>query len=297
MYYSKPVKPIRQIKIEISSSANKIRYSLIGIIVSMLVGYTLFMLFWVGDMYFMFFFTTVSIGAFVMIGIGVYGLFHLYRISKNFEDLGDHYWQHTQSAKKAAEMLKIALIVAIVTGGVVGIVLYIIACNRIAETFKELNYAGLYPKKEDRFLLYSVVAIGIVFFLIVATWSSMWFTMVNWHYMDLQLFITIFVSIAEFLLITGIIVHIIALTKFSNNTLLILEKEPSPRQMPPQVVYGQAQPVPPQASYYAPAPKATSMPSEHKAQVVDESRQFCSQCGETVNETNEFCPYCGNYLK
>ncbi len=298
MHYSKPIKPINSIKTEISGSLYKVGYSLIGIIISMIIGYTVFMFTWYGDLDFIGFFMVFnSIGGFIMVAIGAFGLLQIYRISQNLEELGEYYWQYIQSAKKAGEMLKIAMIVSVVTAGVVGIILYIVACSRITGIFKELNSAGLYPKKEDRFLFGSSIAIGIVFFLIIATLSTFWILLFSWYFNVFE-GIPIFVSIAGFLLIATIIVHIFALKRFSNNMLLILEKDPSPRQAPPQVVYGPAQPVPQHASYYDPTPTATSIPSEkYKDQAVDGSKEFCPQCGEKVIETNEFCPYCGNYLR
>ena len=265
----------------------------------MLIGYTFFMILWYGDLYFfMVYIMIVGFGGFVMVGIGAFGLFHMYRISKNFEELGDYYWQHTQSAKKAAEMLKIALIVSVVTGGVIGVVLYAIVCRRITETFKELNSAGLYPKKEDSFLLGSAISIGVVFVLIVLAVFTLWISIWTFYSFDMEIAIAVVVSISDFLLIASITVHIFALKRFSDDILQIIEKEPSPRQMPPQIVYGQPQPVPQQATYYAPAQATASLPSEkQKDPAVDGSQNFCSQCGEKVLETNEFCPYCGNYLK
>ena len=257
------------------------------------------MILWYGDLYFfMVYIMIVGFGGFVMVGIGAFGLFHMYRISKNFEELGDYYWQHTQSAKKAAEMLKIALIVSVVTGGVIGVVLYAIVCRRITETFKELNSAGLYPKKEDSFLLGSAISIGVVFVLIVLAVFTLWISIWTFYSFDMEIAIAVVVSISDFLLIASITVHIFALKRFSEDILQIIEKEPSPRQMPPQIVYGQPQPVPQQATYYAPAQATASLPSEkQKDPAVDGSQNFCSQCGEKVLETNEFCPYCGNYLK
>ncbi|MBY9001777.1 MAG: hypothetical protein KGD64_12740 [Candidatus Heimdallarchaeota archaeon] len=124
-------------------------------------------------------------------------------------------------------MLKIALLVSIVGGGLISTVLYIIAYHRIAETFKELNRTDLFPKQESRLLYKSMIASIIVQIMLAISYT--YFILYRILVIYNSVVISIFLWISVALLVATYVAQVIAFYRIGEDSLLIVENDPSPR--------------------------------------------------------------------
>jgi len=304
--YFQPIKPIAEIKQEFRKYARNIGHSLIamviGTVVLLVLTIALFFLFDLREQ--RFFSNSIIILPFIFLvslilaGFGIYKLICEYKLSKSLDDLGLYYIQETNTAKKAGEMIKIALLVSIIAGGIISLVLYVIAYYRVAETFKELNKNELFPKKESRLLYKSFIAsifaqiiflIAYVFFIFYLFYNPIIFYLFYDYYLSLATIIIVGISIA--LMIATYVAQILGFYRLGEDALLIVERQPS-SYVPVQQPYLQ-QPV-----QYSPAHTQTQpIPSEkyQKDQSQKES-SFCPNCGNPTDDAITFCTKCGTKI-
>ena len=305
--YVQPIKPIVEIKKELRKYARNIGHSLIAMVICIVIVLilTIISLFLVNPFDPIFLSNYIIILPFIfavsliLSGFGIYKMVCEYKLSKSLDDLGLYYMQETTTAKKASEMLKIALLVSIIAGGIIGLVLYIIAYHRVAETFKELNKNELFPKQESRLVYKSFIAsiiaqivfiIAYVFFIFDFLYNSLIYAYALFYY-RFSLTIVIFMGISIALMVATYIAQIFGFYRLGNDALLIVERQPS-SYVPVM------QPYPQQQVHYSPAPAQTqSTPSikYHKNQSREES-SFCPNCGNPTDEVIIFCTKCGTKL-
>ena len=306
--YVQPIKPIAEIKQELRKYARNIGHSLIAMVIGMVVVLTLlitlFSLINPFDPVLFSFSNSIVILpillviiSFILAGFGIYKMVCEYKLSKSLDDLGLYYMQEITTAKKASEMLKIALLVSIIAGGIISLVLYIIAYHRVAETFKELNKNELFPKQESRLVYKSFIASIIAQIIFIIAYSIFIFdllynSIIYALYDDrFSLISIIFVGISSALMIATYIVQILGFYRLGDDTLLIVERQPS-SYVPVQ------QPYPQQQVHYSTAPAQTEpTPSRKylKGQSQEES-SFCPNCGTPTDDVITFCTKCGTRL-
>ncbi len=303
--YVQPIKPIVEIKKELRKYARNIGHSLIAMVICIVIILilTIISFFLVNPFDPTFSSNSIIILPFIFIvtlilaGFSIYKMVCEYKLSKSLDDLGLYYMQETTTAKKASEMLKIALLVSIIAGGIISLVLYIIAYHRVAETFKELNKNELFPKQESRLVYKSFIAsiitqiifiIAYTFFIFDLLYNSLIYAM---FYDRFSLTIVIFVGISIALMVATYIAQIFGFYRLGDDALLIVERQPS-SYVPVM------QPYPQQQVHYSPAPTQTqSTPSikYHKNQSREES-SFCPNCGNPTDDVITFCTKCGTKL-
>ena len=297
--YVQPIKPIAEIKQELRKYTRNIGHSLIAMVIGIVIVFALLIPFlsFVDNLYNpILFFNSIIIlpililiTSFILAGFGIYKMVCEYKLSKSLDDLGLYYMQETNTAKKAGEMLKIALLVSIVAGGIIGLVLYIIAYHRTAETFKELNKNELFPKQESRLVYKSFIAsiIAQIIFMILYVFFILYSV---FYYFSSVTFI-IFFGISSALVVATYIAQILGFYRLSDDALLIVERQPS-SYVPVQQPYLQQQ-----AQYsHAPAQiESTPSVKYHKDQSQGES-SFCPNCGNPTDNLIAFCTKCGTKL-
>jgi len=304
--YVQPIRPIAEIKQEFRKYARNIGHSLIAMVILMVVvsvlAITSFFLInpfdpilFSDSMFILPFIFGLSL---VLAGIGIYKMVCEYKLSKTLDDLGLYYMQETATAKKAGEMLKIALLVSIIAGGIISLVVYIIAYHRVAETFKELNKNELFPKQESRLVYKSFIASIIAQIIFLIAYGIFIFDMLNNFilyplYSDdyFSLIALIFVGISSALMVATYIVQIIAFYRLGDDVLLIVERQPS-SYVTVQQPYLQ-QPV-----QYSPGSIHTQPTPSRKLQKDQNQKEssYCPNCGTLTDDVITYCTKCGTKL-
>ncbi len=290
--YVQPIKPIALIKQEFRKYARNISHSLIIMVIVQVLVITSFLFINLEELIL---FNLVVILIFLLVillifsGISIYKIVCEYKLSKSLDDLGLYYMQETNTAKKASEMLKIALLVSIIVGGIISFVLYIIAYYRTAETFNELNKNELFPKQESRLVYKSFIASIIAQIIFLMSYA---FFIFEKYFNDTFSVITIiFVGISSALLIATYIAKIFGFYRLGDDALLIVERQPS-SYVPVQQPYQQ------QRAQYSHSPTQTQLTPSieyHKDQSPEES-SFCPSCGNPTADIMSFCTKCGTKL-
>ncbi|MHA1622882.1 MAG: zinc ribbon domain-containing protein [Candidatus Heimdallarchaeaceae archaeon] len=304
--YVQPIKPIAEIKQEFRKYARNIGHSLIAMVISMVIvtALAIISLFLVNPFDPTLYSSSIAILSILLVfslilaGIGIYKMVCEYKLSKTLDDLGLYYMQETTTAKKAGEMLKIALLVSIIAGGIISLVVYIIAYHRVAETFKELNKNELFPKQESRLVYKSFIASIIVqimfliaygFLIIDMLCNPIIYALHDDYYFSL--IAMIFVGISSVLMVAVYIVQILAFYRLGDDVLLIVERQPS--SFVPVKQPFQSQPV-----QYSPGSIHTqSIPSgKFQKDQTQKASSYCPNCGNPTDDVISFCTKCGTKL-
>ncbi len=304
--YVQPIKPIAEIKQEFRKYARNIGHSLIAMVILMIVVLVLpITLFFLVDLNESASFSSsiiilpfILVVSLILTGFRIYKMVCEYKLSKTLDDLGLHYMQETTTAKKAGEMLKIALLVSIIAGGIISLVLYIIAYYRVAETFKELNKNELFLKQESRLVYKSFIASIIAQIVFLIAYGIFIFDMLNNFiiytlYSDDYFSLTalIFVGISSGLMVATYIVQIIAFYRLGDDVLLVVERQPS-SYVTVQQPYLQ-QPV-----QYSPGSIHTQSTPSEKFQKDQNQKElsYCPNCGTPTDDVITYCTKCGTKL-